>query len=290
MARAIISFGHLSRFTLRAPWWKKQQDYAAVKRSEDEETMDTAEPVYHPNMLRRVALGHIDKSTRMIKFIFFSFVMLLVLAFVVMFISQLVFASNQPAQNNVQKSKMNTASPSPQTMHPTSSYGHAIYDGHLHPPAAKGMRSILKSPCGTNATSARAAGCHFDIISFAWLHHKCYDAELSKSFSSIHEWEWFLQPNREQPVLASEALSGNYPVLYVNWEYHVRHCTYMWKKMHRAILKENGLETIDWYIAPYEHTEHCAEMLLSRGKHIEFDVINTGIRVKYPDCGIAPER
>ncbi|WEW60175.1 hypothetical protein PRK78_005660 [Emydomyces testavorans] len=268
----MLLFEHLGHFKLRAPWWKGQQDYATVKANDDE-SLDSGEPV--------------SRSAGMMKLCSFFFVMLLILAFMAVFVSQWVFASSQPSKYQVQKANTNSNLASSQTMNPSHSYGAGVYHGHHPSSSGGGMRSILKSPCGTNATSARTAGCHFDIISFAWLHDKCYDAELSKSFSSIHEWKWFLQPNREQPLPASEALSGNYPVLYVNWEYHVRHCTYMWKKMHRAILKENGLETIDWYIAPYEHTEHCAEMLLSRGDNYQFDVINTGIRVKYPDCGIA---
>ncbi|KAK2750747.1 hypothetical protein FQN57_002820 [Myotisia sp. PD_48] len=156
-----------------------------------------------------------------------------------------------------------------------------------HLPTSSLAVSILKSPCGKNATEARAAGCHFDIISFAWLHPKCYDAELSNSFSEIHQWEWYLKQNRQHPIPASEALTGAYPVLYVEWEYHVRHCTYMWMKMHRAVLRERGLESIDWYIAPFKHTEHCSKMLLFRGKGFEFDALNTAIVVKYPDCGVA---
>ncbi|KAB8071530.1 hypothetical protein BDV29DRAFT_197328 [Aspergillus leporis] len=65
---------------------------------------------------------------------------------------------------------------------------------------------------------------------------------------------------------AAEARARGCHGLYVNWEYHVQHCTQ--------------------YIGPYSHTQHCEKMLLRRGEGYAMSDINTHIRVKFPDYGI----
>lgn len=145
----------------------------------------------------------------------------------------------------------------------------------------------LVRPCGGTPEEARTNGCHFDIISFCWLPDDCYDAELSDEFDHANHLEWFLDPNRTQPLSHEQIMTGEYTGLYVNWEYHIRHCTAMWKKFHRAIMKNLGTRAIDGYIGSYEHTKHCEHMLLG-GRGVALDTINTRIAVKYPDCGIVP--
>ncbi|KAE8381907.1 hypothetical protein BDV26DRAFT_289107 [Aspergillus bertholletiae] len=143
----------------------------------------------------------------------------------------------------------------------------------------------LHKPCGSTPSEARKAGCHFDVISFCWLPDACYDAELSQQFDHENKLEWYLDPNRTLPLSHQEIMTGEYTGLYVNWEYHLRHCTAMWKKMHRAVLGSGGREAIDGYIGVYEHTEHC-EMMLLGDRSIEWEAINTRIAVKFPDCGV----
>jgi hypothetical protein len=125
---------------------------------------------------------------------------------------------------------------------------------------------------------------HFDLISFCWLPDACYDAELSDAFDNISEWEWFLDSNRTQPITHEQIMTGEYTDLYVNWEYHLTHCTAMWKKLHRAVLGK-GKVAIDGYLGRMEHTEHCEHMLLN-DRNTALDKFNTIIQVKYPDCGI----
>ncbi|KAH8427482.1 uncharacterized protein LDX57_005195 [Aspergillus melleus] len=141
------------------------------------------------------------------------------------------------------------------------------------------------TPCGSTPSEARKAGCHFDVISFCWLPDACYDAELSRQFDDENKLEWYLDPNRTLPLSHQDIMTGEYTGVYVNWEYHLRHCTAMWKKMHRAVLGSGGREAIDGYIGVYEHTKHC-EMMLLGDRSIEWEAINTRIMVKFPDCGI----
>jgi len=153
---------------------------------------------------------------------------------------------------------------------------------HIRQPEDK-MVSI--SPCGSTAQEARERGCHFDVISFCWLPDQCYDPHLSSAFDNLKSWEWYLDPNKTQPLTHEQVMTGEFTGLYVNWEYHLRHCTAMWKKLHRAILGD-GKKAIDSYIGPYDHTKHCEHMLLN-DREVGFEEINTIILVKFPDCGIA---
>ena len=143
---------------------------------------------------------------------------------------------------------------------------------------------MMMHPCGHTAAEARDRGCLFDIISFSWFPPACYDAQLSQDFDDITTWEWFLDPNATQPVSHESAMTGEYSGLYVNWEYHIRHCTAMWLKMHRAVLG-GGKAAIDSYIGELTHTRHCGDMLLTRDPPL--DALNTIILLKFPHCGIA---
>lgn len=144
---------------------------------------------------------------------------------------------------------------------------------------------VTIQPCGSSPEEAIARGCHFDVISFCWLAHDCYDSELSDDFRHRYHLEWFVDSDRKIPLSYEDIMTGKHTGLYVNWEYHIAHCTAMWKKMHRAILGDLGKGAIDSYIGSYEHTKHC-EMMLLGDRNVTLDTINTRIAVKYPDCGI----
>ena len=143
---------------------------------------------------------------------------------------------------------------------------------------------VMVAPCGSTAAEAKQRGCHFDVISFCWLPDACYDSELSDAFDGYTKWEWFLDPNKTQPITHEIAMTGEHTDLFVNWEYHLMHCTAMWKKLHRAVLGD-GKRAIDGYIGTMVHTEHCSNMLL-QDRDVALEEINTIIQVKFPDCGI----
>lgn len=144
---------------------------------------------------------------------------------------------------------------------------------------------VLVKPCGNSPEEARSRGCHFDVISFCWLAPECYDAELSTEFDNANALEWYLDPNQTIPLSHDQIMTGEWTDLYVNWEYHLRHCTAMWKKLHRAVMTGRGRQSIDGYIGTLIHTEHCEKMLLG-DRQIAWDEFNTRIKVKYPACGV----
>lgn len=133
--------------------------------------------------------------------------------------------------------------------------------------------------CGNSSAEAAAIGCAFDIMSFTWSRRACFDEELMLEFLAARNWTWWLTADGEQEVDMETVAWGIHSHLFVSWEYHLFHCTYMWKKMHRALVKRAPLDT---YILDEEHTAHCGHMLLDRNPML--DQRNTIIVTKYPSC------
>ena len=137
--------------------------------------------------------------------------------------------------------------------------------------------------CGQTPQEARALGCHFDLLSFAWQAPECYDAENTQAFlnHNVNEtWTYFADPYDKTPRSKEEAVSGEY-VTYVTAEYHFTHCTYMWRQMHRAYMLRGY---IDEHLENWNHTLHCQGVLLGRGDEAEMRVVNTVGRIIYPRC------
>lgn len=134
--------------------------------------------------------------------------------------------------------------------------------------------------CGDSPATAKSRGCSFDVLSFTWQTPECYDAPLVTSFLSYppEPWRWYTAPGGAEEVPLAVAALGERD-LYVNWEYHIVHCTYMWMLMHRAYTVRGY---IDSHLDAWNHTLHCQLVVLERG--IGWDVVSVGGRVQYPDC------
>ncbi|KAH6653031.1 hypothetical protein BKA67DRAFT_659678 [Truncatella angustata] len=133
--------------------------------------------------------------------------------------------------------------------------------------------------CGNSSAEAAAMGCSFDIMSFTWSRKACFDEELMHEFLAARNWTWWLASDGNQEVAMETVALGIHPRLFVSWEYHLFHCTYMWKKMHRALLRGTPLDS---YLLDQNHTAHCSHMLLDRNPLLEQR--NTIIVTKYPSC------
>ncbi|KAG0646878.1 hypothetical protein D0Z07_6263 [Hyphodiscus hymeniophilus] len=145
--------------------------------------------------------------------------------------------------------------------------------------------------CGNTSSSARHAGCMFDIMSFSWLPLACADPELTVEFKHLRKWNWWLDENRTAAVPFEEVALGFHSELFVTREYHMYHCTYMWRKLHRGLLRgqENAEKRgiVDSYIGSYGHTAHCEMMLVGMeedGGGIDKNATDTAILMKFPQC------
>ena len=147
--------------------------------------------------------------------------------------------------------------------------------------------------CGDNPnpSSARQANCTFDVMSFSWLPAACAEPELTKEFLGLRNWTWWVDANKTTPVPFDEVAWGDHTELYVTREYHMYHCTYMWRKLHRGLLRgqsnTEGRGVVDTYIGQYGHTAHCEMMLLGmEGDEggIDKEATDTIITMKFPQC------
>jgi hypothetical protein len=133
--------------------------------------------------------------------------------------------------------------------------------------------------CGGSHTTALERKCKFDLMSFSWLPPACYDAELSAEFERARNWTWYEDSKGQRPVSKETAVQGDRVGLHVPWEYHTVHCTFMWKKMHRAVARG---AIVDSLIGDYGHTKHCAQTFFQTGlPEGDFSVM---ILTKYPYC------
>lgn len=137
-------------------------------------------------------------------------------------------------------------------------------------------------PCGSDAISARHAGCLFDPLTFAWLPPACYDWNLTSEFLDLQDWEYYRQHpdgSRRQLSLINVMQSTD-EVLYVSWEFHRQHCAYLGLKMHRAMLERRPIDGVSMMEAT---TGVCEDVLRSKREGNDTSVPGY---IKYPSCKI----
>ena len=134
--------------------------------------------------------------------------------------------------------------------------------------------------CGHSPAEARSRGCSFDISSFAWLTAECYDDALTQDFIQWSNWSWYLgeEPTDDAQITFEQAVLGEQDT-FVDWKYHMTHCTFMWRLQHLSI--EKGW--VARHLVHYNHTIHCQHALLMEdGEH--HHALRTPARVVYPPC------
>ena len=134
--------------------------------------------------------------------------------------------------------------------------------------------------CGSSIKEAQELGCSWDLLSASWLRPECLDRELTDSFRAEEDWPYFADregkfPLEEKDLQWRVGEGMNY---FTTLKYHRTHCSYQWRKMHRAMERgtriENGL-------ASYHHTLHCGFVFLQDG---QLDELLTEISVEFMRC------
>lgn len=118
--------------------------------------------------------------------------------------------------------------------------------------------SILGS-CGSSPEEALDLGCHYDMMSSTWDWPECHDHELLQEMVAEQNLTWYLDKKHTQAISQDIAYSGNFTRLYPLMDFHISHCVYMWRKMHKAVLLQAPLDEELW---SYEHTLHCSRLIM----------------------------
>ena len=131
--------------------------------------------------------------------------------------------------------------------------------------------------CGTSISSALAANCIFDQILYAWIPAACHDVSEYEATLASGPWPYFEHENGTVPV--DQHLLSATPIVYSSWDFHVVHCSYAWRLLHKAAVEGRQVPSD---ISPWEHTMHCSKAL----EHTDFPgrLLNTKVRMQFDGC------
>lgn len=134
--------------------------------------------------------------------------------------------------------------------------------------------------CGSTPSEAWDRGCIFETTLSLWVPPDCYDFELETVYLQQPDLKFYRDVNLTEEVPLREVKTGKSPGWFVPWDHHVRHCSFAWRKFHRAAAFG---KKVDGYVLQYAHTEHCIKMMTEpekwRTDMTQFDM------AMYPNCG-----
>lgn len=127
--------------------------------------------------------------------------------------------------------------------------------------------SKLYTDCGSNYSTAFAAGCIFDIVAPQWIPPECYNANLSNEHASkIPKPMFFRWPNLTEPISEDPMEISQYERVWTFDEYHTIHCIYILELAALAAAKAfSGHEAVylNSISTNSKHTKHCTDLLSS---------------------------
>ncbi|KAG6121590.1 hypothetical protein E4U14_001675 [Claviceps sp. LM454 group G7] len=137
------------------------------------------------------------------------------------------------------------------------------YQGHNQSP-------LLPCYCGSTLEEAQALHCEYVPMASAWLPPHCRDPAIEGEFDTLGPnpdgtWNYFADSNMSEPLSRGQVAElvrsdGRY---YTSWEWHVVHCLFYWRKLHRAQFSEVTMEP---RFNTDGHIHHCSKLILRGGR------------------------
>jgi hypothetical protein len=135
--------------------------------------------------------------------------------------------------------------------------------------------------CGSSPEDAHALGCRYSIVLHAWLPKSCLaDEDIEDEKLMYKDRVWPYQLDSGANLTMDELHQGDYHHFTTHFDWHVTHCMYVWKRVHRAMLDPS--RKIDSYAGNIHHTNHCVKMIGGDAGGMRNS--GTKIFVKYPVC------
>lgn len=152
--------------------------------------------------------------------------------------------------------------------------------------AATATPILPKLTCGNTTSEARAAGCAFDPLIFAWTNPECPRDMVEEHLEFNHGKPWNYWVDKEGIELIPH---DNYKTL-SHMEYywttnseHLSHCSFMLLRFHKVMRR--GGQRIDGLTRSFDHAHHCLMFLLEMaGGHKDYDAIATHGNIGFDDC------
>jgi hypothetical protein len=127
--------------------------------------------------------------------------------------------------------------------------------------------SKLYTDCGSNYSTAIAAGCIYDIVAPQWTPPECYNAALSKEHAiKIPKPMFFRWSNLTEPIPEDPLEISQHETIWTFDEYHTIHCVYILELAAlAAAVVSSGHQGVylNHIAANSKHTKHCTELLSS---------------------------
>lgn len=143
--------------------------------------------------------------------------------------------------------------------------------------------SWFNGNCGSSAEEAKSRNCVFDLVSHSWLPHDCLSTEDLEDADIMYAnstWHWGLDDMKE--VSLEDVRRGEFDRVWTSMDWHVAHCGFVWKRLHRALL--DPWRKLDSYTADYHHTGHCVDMIARLNPVGPINATGTRVYTKFPTC------
>ncbi|KAF5679233.1 hypothetical protein FHETE_974 [Fusarium heterosporum] len=135
--------------------------------------------------------------------------------------------------------------------------------------------------CGNSPEEAKARNCQYSIVLHAWLPQSCLGEDDRQDTKDMYEGRsWPLTAASGENLTMEEFSAGDYGHFVTTFDWHVTHCMYVWKRLHRVML--DPTQELDSYTANYHHTSHCVKMIGGDAGGMKDS--GTKVFVKYPKC------
>ncbi|KAM0542054.1 hypothetical protein ACHAPJ_012980 [Fusarium lateritium] len=135
--------------------------------------------------------------------------------------------------------------------------------------------------CGNSPEDAKERDCRYSVVLHAWLPQSCLtesDAEDAEDLYKDRNWHYTAASGHN--LTMEELGAGDYVYFVTAFDWHVTHCMYVWKRLHRIML--DPTQELDSYTANYHHTNHCVKMIGGDAGGMKDS--GTKVFVKYPKC------
>ncbi|GKZ98854.1 hypothetical protein AnigIFM60653_000193 [Aspergillus niger] len=125
----------------------------------------------------------------------------------------------------------------------------------------------LSCSCGDSIAEALTRSCRYDTLSAAWLPPHCRDDELTARFDAAGPgdggaWTYYADQSGNSTMTLAEIaqLPGNdtHEFFYMTYRWHVFHCSFYWRKLHRMVHGvEGAAKRIEYRSDSESHIDHC---------------------------------
>lgn len=131
------------------------------------------------------------------------------------------------------------------------------------------LRQTLPLPCycGSTLEEAKSLGCEYVAMASAYLPASCRDRALEADFDVLGPgpdgaWGYYTDENFTSTLTRTEIelFAGSTSKYFNSWEWHVVHCLFYWRKMHRA--QFSGV-VVEPRFNTDAHIHHCSKLILS---------------------------